>query len=95
MTGISAYGAYVPYTRLPLALIAGRKAKDGGPEKAVAGHDEDTVTLGVAAALDCLAGIDRAQVDGVYFASTTYPLAEKQGAALIGAAQDIITALTS
>jgi 3-hydroxy-3-methylglutaryl CoA synthase/uncharacterized OB-fold protein len=89
MTGISAYGAYVPYTRLPLALIAGRKAKHGGPEKAVAGHDEDTVTLAVAAALDCLTGIDRAQVDGVYFASTTYPLAEKQGAALIAKALDL------
>ena len=34
-TGIAAYGAYVPMTRLPLAAIAGRKAKEGGPEKAV------------------------------------------------------------
>ena len=89
MIGISAYGAYVPYTRLPLALVAGRKPKEGGPEKAVASHDEDTVTLAVAAALDCLNGIDRAQVDGLYFASTTYPLAEKQGAALIAKALDL------
>jgi hypothetical protein len=32
MTGIVAAGAYVPRTRLPLALIQGRKPKDDGPE---------------------------------------------------------------
>ena len=54
MTGIAAYGAYVPFTRLPLALIAGRPAVDGGPEKAVAYTDEDSVTMAVAAAVvDC------------------------------------------
>ena len=45
MSGIAAYGAYVPPTRLPLALISGRPAKEGGPEKAVAYYDEDSVTL--------------------------------------------------
>jgi len=89
MTGIAAYGAYVPRTRLPLALIAGRVAKEGGPEKAVANYDEDAITLAVAAALDCLTGIDRSRVDGVYFASTSYRLAEKQGAALIAKALDL------
>ena len=39
MIGITSYGAYVPATRLPLALIAGRAASEGGPEKAVAWHD--------------------------------------------------------
>ena len=89
MTGISAYGAYVPYTRLPLAMIAGRPAKDGGPEKAVAYYDEDSITMGVAAAIDCLQDVDRAKVDSVIFASTTYPFREKQGAALIAKALDL------
>ncbi len=89
MTGIAAYGAYVPYTRLPLALIAGRPAVEGGPEKAVAYYDEDSVTMAVAAAIDCLRGLDRSQVDAVIFASTTYPLREKQGAALIARALDL------
>ena len=89
MTGIAAYGAYVPFTRLPLALIAGRPAVDGGPEKAVAYTDEDSVTMAVTAAVDCLTGFDRAEVDGVLFASTTYPLREKQGAALIAKALDL------
>ena len=89
MSGISAYGAYVPYTRLPLATIQGRPAKQGGPEKAVAYYDEDAVTMGVAAALDCLTGFDRNAVDGVIFASTSYAMAEKQGAALIAKALDL------
>jgi 3-hydroxy-3-methylglutaryl CoA synthase/uncharacterized OB-fold protein len=93
MTGIAAYGAYIPHTRLPLALAAGRPAREGGPEKAVAGHDEDAVTMAVAAALDCLAGLDgsfeRERVDALYFASTSYPFREKQGAALVAKALDL------
>ncbi|HEX5066287.1 MAG TPA: OB-fold domain-containing protein [Myxococcota bacterium] len=89
MTGIVAAGAYVPRTRLPLALIQGRKPKDDGPEKAVAYGDEDAVTLAVAAALDALAGFDRAKVDALYFASTSYELREKQGAALVAKALDL------
>jgi len=88
-TGIEAYGAYVPYNRLPLALISGRPAKEGGPEKAVSDYDEDCVTAAVAAAIDCLSGVDRASVDGLFFASTTYPYSEKQGAALIAKALDL------
>jgi 3-hydroxy-3-methylglutaryl CoA synthase/uncharacterized OB-fold protein len=89
MTGIAAYGAYVPITRLPLSLSAGRPAKEGGPERAVADYDEDAVTMAVTAAVDCLHGIPRESVDAVYFASTTYPLREKQGAALIAKALDL------
>jgi 3-hydroxy-3-methylglutaryl CoA synthase/uncharacterized OB-fold protein len=89
MTGISAYGAYVPMTRLALAAGAGRPGKDGGPERAVAYHDEDSVTMAAAAAVDCLRGVDRATVDALLFASTTYPLREKQGAALLAKALDL------
>jgi hydroxymethylglutaryl-CoA synthase len=89
MTGIAAYGAYVPITRLPLSLSAGRPAKEGAPERAVADYDEDAVTMAVTAAVDCLAGLARDSVDAVYFASTTYPLREKQGAALIAKALDL------
>src|SRR5205814_4293195 len=50
---------------------------------------EDAVTVAVAAAIDCLRGVDRASVDGVLFASTSYPLKEKQGAALVARALDL------
>ena len=89
MIGITSYGAYVPRTRLPLALIGGRPAREGGPEKAVAWNDEDAVTMAVGAGVNCLRGFDRASVDAVYFASTTYPFREKQGAALVARALDL------
>jgi len=88
-SGIAACGAYIPMTRLPLALINGRPAKEGGPEKAVAYYDEDSATMAVAAAVDCLSGVERGEVDAVFFASTTYPLREKQGAVLIAKALDL------
>ncbi len=89
MSGIQAYGAYVPRSRLPLASIGGRPAVEGGPEKAVAGYDEDAVSMAVAAALDCLQGFERSEVDALYFASTTYPFREKQAAALVAKALDL------
>jgi 3-hydroxy-3-methylglutaryl CoA synthase len=67
----------------------GRAARDGGPERAVAWNDEDAVTMGVAAAVACLRGIDRSSVDTLLFASTTQPFKEKQAAALLARALDL------
>ncbi len=89
MAGIVSYGAYVPPTRLPLALLSGGAARPDGPEKAVAWNDEDAVTMGVAAAVNCLRGFDRAGVDALFFASTTLPFREKQAAALAAKALDL------
>ncbi|MEZ4280342.1 MAG: zinc ribbon domain-containing protein [Myxococcota bacterium] len=89
MTGILSYGAYIPRTRLPLSAIGGRPAKDGGPEKAVAWNDEDAITLGVTAAIHCLRGFDRSQVDLLIFASTTLPFQEKQASALVARVLDL------
>jgi 3-hydroxy-3-methylglutaryl CoA synthase len=91
MVGIRSFGAYIPMLRLPFAAIAGggRKAGGGSGEKAVAYFDEDAVTMAVAAATDCLRGIDRSDVDAVLFASTSYPYKEKQGASAIAKALDL------
>lgn len=89
MIGITSYGAYVPPTRLPFAVIGGQAPRDGGPEKAVAWNDEDSVTMAVAAAVNCLRGVDRDSVDAVAFASTTYAFREKQASALIAKALDL------
>ena len=45
--------------------------------------------MAVAAGLDCLRGRDRQAVDALFFASSTVPYAEKQGAAIISAALDL------
>jgi hydroxymethylglutaryl-CoA synthase len=89
LVGIVAYGGYVPATRLPLAMIHGGRVKEGGAEKAVAGFDEDAITMAVSAATNCLHGIDRTTIDGVYFATTTSPFREKLAAAFIAKALDL------
>src|SRR5256885_16653768 len=86
MVGITSYGAYVPMLRLPLAAIGGGAVKPGGPEKAVANWDEDAVTMAVAAAIDCLRGVEGAGGDGVLFASPPSPLQGEQGGALVARA---------
>jgi len=85
MVGIVTYGAYIPKWRIGRDLL--RKGMKG--EKAVAGPDEDSVTMAVAAALDCLNGVERVSVDGLFFASTTAPYKEKQIATIIAAAADL------
>jgi hydroxymethylglutaryl-CoA synthase len=65
----------------------GRGANDG--ERSVANYDEDCVTMGVQAALNCLDGVDTSQIDALYFASTTAPYAEKQSASVIAKAIDL------
>jgi 3-hydroxy-3-methylglutaryl CoA synthase len=65
-------------------------------EKAVANWDEDSLTMAVAAAIDCLGNIDRKTIDGLYLASTTPPYAEKLAATTAGwvldLRRDILTA---
>jgi len=90
MVGITSYGAYIPMQRLSLGAIAGGGRKAGGSgERAVAYFDEDSITMAVAAAVDCLRGRDRGHIGGVYFASTSSPYREKQAAALIAKALDL------
>jgi 3-hydroxy-3-methylglutaryl CoA synthase/uncharacterized OB-fold protein len=60
-------------------------------EKAVANWDEDSITMSVAAAVDCLKGEDASKVDGLYFASTSQTYALRQNAGVIAAALDLST----
>jgi len=84
MIGITSYGAYVPLYRLSRAEIARTwGVGEVSGERAVANYDEDSLTMAVAAAIDCIKGIDLESIEGLYFASTTSPYKEKQSAATI------------
>ncbi len=87
MVGITSFGAYIPLFRLGEGTAGWR----AGVEKAIASFDEDSITMAAAAAIDCLQGKDRKAVDGLYFATTTAPYLEKQGAAVIAEAVDLRT----
>lgn len=92
MVGVTSYGAYVPLWRLSRDAIA----KGAGGEKAICNFDEDSITMAAAAAIDCLRGVERETIDGLFFASTTSPYKEKLAATTVGMAadlrRDIITA---
>ena len=75
--GILAFGAYIPWRRLPRKAIADThgwfnpalKGQAKG-ERAFCNWDEDCVTMAVEAARDALAGRDRASIAALRFAST-------------------------
>ena len=90
MIGISSYGGYIPRYRLSRKLIyaamgwmnAGNIAHARG-EKAVANFDEDSITLAVSAGINALKGMDRTDVQALYYASTTLPYKERLNAGLM------------
>jgi len=90
MVAIASYGGYIPVFRLGRQEMSQAWGIPGVPgERSVANADEDSITMAIAAGLECMAGIDPASVDGVYFASTTPPYAEKQCASVVAGALDL------
>lgn len=97
--GIVGYGAYVPRYRLPASEVA--RVWTGGlggtpiREKAVAGLDEDVVTMSIEAAQSALkrAGIDPRLIRAVWVGSESHPYAVKPTSTIvaesIGAAPNI------
>ena len=89
MVGITSYGLYIPYNRLSRKHIDeayGKKSLPG--EKAVANYDEDSLTMAVAAARNCLEDTLKENLTAIYFASTTAPNKDKQSAAHLASVLD-------
>lgn len=97
--GIVGYGAYVPRYRLPAKEVARvwTMGLGGTPikEKAVAGVDEDVITMSIEAARNALAraGIDAREIRAVWVGSESHPYAVKPSSTIvaesIGAAPNI------
>ena len=92
MIGISAFGIYLPayrFARESIAQATGGRSLGG--ERAVANYDEDSLTMGVEASLECMDNyaitwgkrLVNAELKAVLFASTSSPYREKQGASII------------
>lgn len=90
MAGIQSFGAYVPLFRLAYEEIGKAwNAGAGKGERSVASKDEDSLTMAVEAAVDCLKTSERSMIDGLFFASTTSPFLEKQAASSAALAADL------
>tara|TARA_Y100000310_G_scaffold236888_1_gene240163 strand:+ start:1607 stop:2659 length:1053 start_codon:yes stop_codon:yes gene_type:complete len=93
MTGIVAYGAYVPIHRIGVEEIAAVWGKDGKAiakglnvkEKAVAGFDEDSCTIAVEASRSAIRdfGIDAQKIGAIYVGSESHPYAVKPSASVV------------
>ena len=85
-TGILSYGGYVPYRRLERADIAEVMGSGGGKgERSVASYDEDTTTMGAEAARIAKRDATGAEVDAVWFSTTSPAYLEKTNAGAIHA----------
>ena len=90
MTGNTSYGAYIPYYRLPRSVINKAWVHSGGSgEKAVAGFDEDPITMSVAAGMDCLKETAHKTIDALFIATTTAPYKERQNATIVATVLDM------
>ena len=103
MIGITSYGAYIPRLRLDRMAIfqvmgwfAPAIMMVAQGERSMCNWDEDTITMAVAAARDCLRDQDKGKLDALYLASTTLPFGDRQNAGIVSAAlnlrDDMITA---
>lgn len=93
MIGITGYGAYVPRKRLDRRAAAQANAwfnpSLNGLAKGVrsmCNWDEDSITMAVAAARDCLHGGTSPTPKAVHLASTTLPFADRDCAGVVAAA---------
>lgn len=87
MIGITSLGIYLPSLRLKNETIAQAWGRPGGRgQKAVANHDEDSLTMAVQASLNCPATLEKS--DGLFFASTTSPYEEKSASSFMATVLD-------
>jgi len=96
MVGITSFGAYIPRLRLDRMAIfqsmgwfAPATVMVAQGERSMCNWDEDSLTMAVAASRDCLAGVDKTTLDGLYLASTTLPFADRQNAGIVATALNL------
>jgi len=94
--GIRRFGAYLPRLRLERKAIAaatafatGSRAGTAKGTRSCCNWDEDSLTMAVEAARDCLAGLDAPALDGLAFASTTHAFADRSNAGVVATALNL------
>jgi len=58
-------------------------------ERSFCNWDEDSVTMAVAAARDCLKGVEKSSVDALYLCSTTLPFSDRLNAGIVKTALNL------
>jgi 3-hydroxy-3-methylglutaryl CoA synthase len=58
-------------------------------ERSMCNYDEDSITMAVAAAMDCIKGKNKSKIDAGYLCSTTLPFADRQNAGIMTTALNL------
>jgi 3-hydroxy-3-methylglutaryl CoA synthase/uncharacterized OB-fold protein len=93
--GIKDCGAYLPRLRIERAAIGAATGWAGAPGRSPRGQrsfcnwDEDSLTMAVEAARDCVRDIDRSTIGWMGLASTTLPFADRSNAAVAATALNL------
>ncbi len=96
MIGITSYGAYIPRLRLDRMAIyqsmgwfAPALISVAQGERSMCNYDEDSLTMAVAASMDCLIGKDKTKIDAGYLCSTSLPFLDRQNAGILTTALNL------
>ncbi len=96
MVGIISVGGYIPRLRLnrmtiyqQMGWLLPATAMVAQGERSLCNWDEDSVTMAVAAARDCLAEVDRSAVGALFLASTTLPYSDRLNASVVATALNL------
>ncbi|MBI4965572.1 MAG: SDR family NAD(P)-dependent oxidoreductase [Desulfomonile tiedjei] len=96
MIGITSYGGYIPRLRLNrmsifqnMGWFAPAIVMVAQGERSFCNWDEDSLTMAVAAAQDCLKGVDKQAVDALYLCSTTLPFSDRLNAGILKTAVNL------
>ncbi len=100
VSGILSFGGYVPRVRLKRQSIADANSWFNSAlkglakgERSMANWDEDSITMAVEAARDCLQGFDRGGLAALYMASTSYPFQDRQNSGIVAEALRLNSAI--
>ncbi len=102
MSGIVGIDCHIPFYRISKKSIFNAwgwfdssKIGSAKGELAFANYDEDSITMGVNAALNCFGRINSKSIDRLYFATATSPYTEPKNTSIMSEALDLSGNVTS
>lgn len=102
MVGITSYGGYIPRLRLNRGIVYGANAwmapgliGSAGGERSMANWDEDSLTMAVEAARNCLDGTEKSRIEAVYMASVNFPFEDRLNSGIMATALNLNSSLDS
>ena len=96
MVGITSYGGYIPRLRLNRGMIYAANAwmapgtiTAAQGEKSMSNLDDDSATMAVEAAIDCISVFYKTKIYATYLASFNFPFNYRQNSVIMSSALNL------